>query len=196
MTNTISALVIDQKAAGILDRAFVEDAWLQKFEVPLNTDGLRRVESGGIVYLLSGDADLEDGYLIINTAIFAAAAGLAKPRTAFERVVRVALRHFDRGIAIPIQWQPYHFGSLLSVYAQSSRDSRQRVYFDQSPDGTGNLYAFAVTSNPEDLDKVPEDIALYQRAIEGICDALLTPPPVAPPVGNFGVLLSEPLAGC
>ncbi|WP_146097277.1 UvrD-helicase domain-containing protein [Rhodoferax sp. TS-BS-61-7] len=193
MTMTLSALVIDQKAVGILDRAFVEDAWLQKFEVPQNTDGLRRVESNGIVYLLSEDADLDDGYLVINTAMFAAAAGLPKPRTAFERVIRVALRHFDRGIAIPIQWQPYHVGSRLSVYAQSSRDSKQRIYFDQSPDDAGNLYAFAVTSNPEDLDRVPEDSALYRRAVEGICDALLTDPPVAPPVGNFGVLLSEPL---
>ncbi|BCL76669.1 hypothetical protein JHS3_24050 [Jeongeupia sp. HS-3] len=193
MTTTVSALVIDQKAVSILDRAFVEDAWLQKFEVPQNTDGLRRVESKDIVYLLSQDADLDDGYLVINTAMFAAAAKLAKPRTAFERVIRVALRHFDRGIAIPIQWQPYHAGSRLSVFAQSSRDARQRVYFDQSPDDTGNLYAFAVTSNPEDLDGVPEDNALYQRAMEGICDALLADPPVAPPVGNFGVLLSEPL---
>lgn len=194
MTTTVSALVIDQKAISILDRAFVEDAWLQEFEVPQNSDGLRRVKSKDIVYLLSEDADLDDGYLVINTAVFAPAAGLAKPCTAFERVIRVALRHFDRGIAIPIQWQAYHVGSLLSVYAQPSRDARQRVYFEQSPDGgTGNLYAFAVTSNPEDLDGVPEDIALYQRAIEGICDALLATPPVAPPVGNFGVLLSEPL---
>lgn len=193
MTTTVSAVVIDQKAISILDRAFVEDAWLREFEVPQNTDGLRRVKSKDIVYLLSEDAYLDDGYLVINTAMFAAAAGLAKPCTAFERVIRVALRHFDRGIAIPIQWQPYHVGSLLSVYAQPARDARQRVYFDQSPDDTGNLYAFAVTSDPEDLDEVPEDHALYQRAMEGVCDALLTDPPVAPPVGNFGVLLSEPL---
>ncbi|SFB19140.1 hypothetical protein SAMN03159488_02288 [Pseudomonas sp. NFIX10] len=192
MTTTVSALVVDQKAISILDRAFVEDAWLQKFEVPQNSDGLRRVESKDIVYLLSENADLDDGYLVINTAIFAPAAELAKPRTAFERVIRVALRHFDRSIAIPIQWQPYHTGSRLSVYAQPSR-AMQRVYFDQSPDGTDNLYAFAVTSNPEDLDGVPEDDALYQRAVEGIYDALLAEPPAAPPVGNFGVLLSDPL---
>lgn len=193
MTTTVSALVIDQKAISILDRAFVEDAWLQKFEVPQNTDGLRRVESKDIVYLLSEDADLDHGYLVINTAVFAPATGLAKPRAAFERVIRVALRHFDRSIAIPIKWQPYHAGTRLSVFAQPSRDSRQRVYFDQSPDGTTNLYAFAVTSNPEDLVGVPEDNALYQCAIDGICDALLADPPAAPPVGNFGVLLSEPL---
>lgn len=193
MTTTVSALVIDQKAISILDRAFVEDAWLQEFEVPQNTDGLRRVKSKDIVYLLSEDADLDDGYLVINTAVFDPAAGLVKPCTAFERVIRVALRHFDRGITIPIQWLPYHVGSLLSVYAQPSRDARLRVHFDQSPDGTGNLYAFAITSTPEDLERVPEDNVLYQRAMEGICDALLADSPAAPPVGNFGVLLSEPL---
>lgn len=193
MTTTVSALVIDQKAISILDRAFVEDSWLQNFEVPQNTDGLRRVESKDIIYLLSEDADLDDGYLVINTVVFAPAAGLAKPRTAFERMIRVALRHFDRSISIPIQWQPYHTGSRLSVFAQSSRDSEQRVYFDQSPDGTTNLYAFAVTSNPKDMIGVQEDSALYQRAMEGICDALLADSPAAPPVGNFGVLLSEPL---
>ncbi|WP_110601517.1 UvrD-helicase domain-containing protein [Salinicola lusitanus] len=193
MTTTLSALVIDQKAINILDRAFIEDAWLQKFEVPQNADGLRRVESKDIVYLLSRNADICDSYLIIDTGVFAPATGLAKPRTAFERVLRVALRHFDRNIAIPVQWQPYHAGSRLSIFAQSIRDTQQRIYFDQSPDGTNNLYAFAVTSNPEDLDGVSEDRALYRRAVEGICDALLADPPASPPVGNFGVLLSEPL---
>lgn len=193
MTTTVSALVIDQKAISILDRAFIEDAWLQKFEVPQNTDGLRHVKSNDIVYLLSQEADIDDGYLVINTTVFSPPAGLPKPRTAFERVIRVALRHFDRSIAIPIQWQPYHVGSRLSVFAQSPRDAKQRVYFDQSPDDTGNLYAFAITSDPEDLGKVDEDSLLYKRAIEGICDALLADPPAAPPVGSFGILLSEPL---
>jgi len=189
----ISAVVIDQKAISILDRGFVEDAWLQKFEVPQNTDGLRRVQSNDIVYLLSENADLGDGYLIINTSIFGAAAGIAKPRATFERVIRVALRHFDRNIAIPIQWQTYHLGSRLSVYAQSSREGRQRVYFDQAPDEQSNLYAFAVTVNPEDLDRVPEDHALFNRAMAGVYDALLEEPPIAPQVGSFGVLLSTPL---
>jgi len=193
MTATISALVIDQKAISILDRALVEDAWLHKFEVPQNTDGLRRVESKGIVYLLSEEADIDHGYLVINTSVFAPATGLSKPCTAFERVIRVALRHFDRSISIPIKWQPYHAGTRLSVFAQHARDSRQRIYFDQSPDGTTNLYAFAVTGNPEDLVGVPEDNALYQLAVEGIYDALLAEPPPTPQVGNFGVLLSEPL---
>lgn len=190
---TISALVIDSKAISILDRAFIEDAWMQRFEVPQNTDGLRRVELDGIVYLLSKDADLDENYLVINTTIFAKTSEIAKPRMAFERIIRVALRHFDRNIAIPVPWQPYFSGSLLSIYAQPLRDAHQRIYFDQSPDGTSGLYAFAITNTPEDLDRVQEDNALYQRAINGICDALLAEPPSIPNVGNFGVLLTEPL---
>lgn len=190
---TISALVIDQKAISILDRAFVEDAWLQRFEIPQNTDGLRRVELNDVVYLLSEDADLDDGYLVINTAVFSPTNELAKPCSAFERMIRVALRHFDRSIAIPIQWQPYHTGSRLSVFAQSSRDSQQRIYFDQSPDSSSNLYAFTLTSSPEEQVGVQEDKALYKRAMESICDALLADVLTAPPVGNFGVLLSESL---
>lgn len=191
---SIAGVVIDKKAVGILDRAFVEDAWLQNFEVPDNADGLRRVQANGIVYLLSERADLNDGYLIINTAIFGPASALSKPRTAFERVIRVALRHFDRSIAIPVQWQPYHAGSRLSVFVQPSRDSLQRVYFDQSPGNTNNLYAFSVTASPQDLDRVPEDQGLYKKAIDGLYDALLNEAPTAAPqVGNFGVLLSEPL---
>lgn len=193
MTPIVTALVIDSKAISILDRAFIEDAWMQKFEVPQNTDGLRRVELDDVVYLLSKDADLDDNYLVINTAIFNPTAGVAKPVMVFERIIRVALRHFDRNIAIPISWQPYYSGSLLSVYAQPPRESKQRVNFDQSPDGSGSLYAFAITSTPEDLARVPEDNALYKRAIDCICDALLAEPPSVPHVGNFGVLLTEPL---
>jgi len=132
MTTTITALVIDPKAVSILDRAFIEDAWLQKFEVPQNTDGLRRIELGNIVYLLSKEADIDDNYLIINTAVFAPELEIAKYPMTFERIIRVALRHFDRNIAIPVLWQPYHAGALLSVYAQSTRDGLQRIYFDQS----------------------------------------------------------------
>lgn len=189
----IAALVIDRKAVGILDRAFVEDSWLNEFEVPQNTDGLRRIRLNDVVYLLSEEADTGSGYLVIDTKIFSSSTVLAKARIAFERIVRVALRHFDRSIAIPVQWQPYHSGSLLSVYAQPARDSLQRVYFNQSPDLTTNLYAYAITSNPQDLDTVPEDRQLYQIAVSGIYDALLTETTSAPPVGNFGILLSEPL---
>lgn len=193
---SIDALVIDQRTVGILDRALIEDSWLNRFEIPSNTEGLRRVQRDNIVYLLSEDADTGDGYLVLDARIFNGSVVLPKPRLAFERIIRVALRHFDRSIAIPIQWQPYHVGSLLSVYAQPTRESMQRLYFNQSPGGSANLYAFSVTTGPEDLKDVPEDQGLYRAAVGGLYEALLKLEEEAsapPPVGNFGVLLSEPL---
>ena len=193
MKSAITALVIDPKAISILDRAFIEDAWLNKFEVPQNTDGLRRVELDNVVYLLSNNADIDDNYLVINTAVFAQEAEVVKSSITFERIIRVGLRHFDRNIAIPVLWQPFHAGSLLSIYAQSTRDGKQRIYFNQSPHGTGNLFAFAITPTPEESHRVPEDNTLYQHAMNGLCDALLAEPPTIPNVGTFGVLLTESL---
>ena len=190
---TIDALVLDKKAVGILDRAFIEESWLKLFEIPKNAEGIRRVQKDSVVYLFSEDADTGSDYLVLNTSIFSGSVRLAKPRLAFERVVRVALRHFDRSIAIPIQWQPYHVAALMSVYAQPARESTQRIYFNQSPDDSGNLYAFAVTAGPQELERVPEDRALYRAAVEGIYEALLSESSAVPEVGSFGVLLSEPL---
>ena len=190
---TISTLVIDQKSVGILDRALIEDNWLKSFEVPENAEGLRRVREGDRVYLFSEEADTSSGYLVIDTRIFDPSVPVAKPRLLFERIIRVALRHFDRSIAIPIQWQPYHSGALMSVYAQPARDALQRVYFDQSPEASGNLYAFAITASPQELDAVPQDRERYRLAVAGLYEALFTEPTQSPPVGNFGVLLSQPL---
>lgn len=189
----IAAVVIDEKALGALDRALIEDAWLTRFELPTDADGLRRVEVDDVVYLFSEEADTGSGYLVIDCEIFGDNAGLGKPRLAFERVIRVAMRQFNRGIAIPLLWQPYHAGALMSVYAQAPRDSMQRIYINQAPCGSSNVFAYGISERPEILDTVPEDIALYERAVGGIYEALLKENSPPPPVGSFGVLLSQPL---
>jgi hypothetical protein len=189
----IVSVVIDDKALGALDRALIEDSWLTRFELPLNADGLRRVEVGDIVYLLSEEADTGSGYLVVDCEIFGKNAGLGKPRLAFERMIRVAMRQFNRGIAIPVLWQPYHVGSLVSVYAQAPRDSMQRIYIDQAPCGSSNVFAYGVSEKPENLESVPENVALYKRAVDTIYEALLKEVPPPPQVGSFGVLLSQPL---
>lgn len=191
----IKMLVIDRKAIGIFDSASFEDAWFNDFSIPKNNDGIRRIEVNGVVYLLSQEAGLESEYLLINMDIFNSPELTDNKRLAFERIIRVALRHFDRSLSIPITWQPYHSGPLLSIYAQPQRKSESRIYFNQFPDESSNIYAFAVTKNPQDLDHVPQDLVAYQKATsEALLDALVqTEPTEDPPVGNFGVLLSRPL---
>ncbi len=190
----IDALVLDKKAIGILDRAYIEESWLTDFEVPKNAEGLRRVQKGAVAYVFSDEADTGSGYLAVDTRIFGGSVSIAKPRIAFERILRVALRHFDRSIAIPIQWQPYHVGSLMSIYSQPARESMQRIYFDQAPEQTSNLYAFGITAGPQELESVPANLDLYRQAMAGLYDALLSEPSEPPQVGSFGVLLSAPLS--
>lgn len=190
----LNMLVIDEDAVGILDAALIEDAWFSDFNVPANAEGVRRVEIGEVVYILSKKADLDSNLLVINIGALGVFKKIAKPRSAFERIVRVALRQFDRSISLPVQWQPYHEGSLLSVYADSiGRKNQYRIYFDQAPSGSANVFAFGVTNGPQVLRQVPIDIPAYDAAVDGLLEALTFDQVSPDPVGNFGILLSEPL---
>jgi UvrD/REP helicase N-terminal domain len=187
----IKTITIDQYALGALDRALIEEKWFSEFEIPVNAEGIRRVELDGHIYLLSEAANESCGYLTISRQIFSSQSGVSSARVLFERIVRVALRHFDRNISVPISWQQFHVGQLLSVYAQAARHSKCRVYFDQSPAGDINIYAYAVTDLPQELPSVPQDIELYKCARDKIVDAILHDRDQKPDVGSFGILLSE-----
>ena len=192
---TAQTLVVDQDAVGILDAALIEDAWFQDFRVPANTEGLRRIERKGTVYLLSDRVRDDSGLLIVRIGPTGVFSGPSKPRTVFDRILRVALRHFNRNITLPIQWKPYHDGSLLSIYAEPFiRRSERRIYFDQAPDGSNNVFAFAITDGPAVLSQVPKDLKSYRSAIAEFQEAALTEAPVnGTSVGHYGILLSEPL---
>ncbi|MEQ8951063.1 UvrD-helicase domain-containing protein [Parvibaculum sp.] len=188
---TAATLVVDEKAISILDAALIEDTWFQDFNVPSNFTGLRRVKVGDVVYLLSKSADLDSRLLVIPTSILDA---VPDHRSAFERIIRVALRQFDRNISLPTQWQPYHEGSLLSVYAAIfARKNQHRICFEQAPDGSNNIFLFAVTPEPEVLSQIKIDLTCYREALENFPDALTTDDEDSENVGHFGILLSSPL---
>lgn len=187
----IKTVTLDQYALGALDRALIEEEWFSSFDIPPNAEGIRRVEVNEHVYLLSESASDACGYLTIACDIFYGTSGAFSARVLFERILRVALRHFDRNISVPVSWQQFHVGQLLSVYAQAFRASKCRVYFDQNPAGDANIYAYAVTDQPEELPSVEEDIGLYKCARDNIIDAILRDREQKPDVGSFGILLSE-----
>ncbi|MBB3983445.1 hypothetical protein GGR44_003136 [Sphingobium fontiphilum] len=188
------ALVIDEGAIAILDTAMIEPSWFGEFELPENTVGLRRVVMDNMVYLLSEKADVSDRMLVVNTGADGIFEGAALPHARFERILRVALRHFDRNIALPVQWQPYHDGSRLSVYGEPfSKKSKVRVCFEQAAGGGRDVFAYRVTDGPKDLSQISPDMALYDRAIRHLEAAALCETPTQPRVGSFGILLSEPL---
>ena len=190
----LRSLVVDQLAVNILDAALIEDSWFEEFNLPVNAEGLRRVVVGDAVYLLSKQADLDSGLLVVQLGASGVFSSELKPRSTFERIIRVALRHFDRGIILPIQWQAYHEGPLLSVFSEPfKRKSQQRVYFNKAPDGSQNIFAFAVTDGSRILSQVACDIDCYRRAISGLLNALVADSVASEQVGSFGILLSAPL---
>ena len=188
------SLVIDQEALGVLDAALIEDNWFADFLVPTNANGLRRVERGDTVYILSESADDDSGLLVVDLDRNGPLLGAPKPRCAFERILRVALRHFDRNVSLPIQWQPYHEGPLLSIYAQpSAQKAAHRIYFDQAPDGSANIFAYALTAEPQTLSSTVAEMSVYRAAVGGYQEAAVTEPARTDAVGSYGILLSEPL---
>jgi hypothetical protein len=153
---TYNILVVDQHALEILDAALVEDAWFLNFNVPANAERLRRRVVGSTICLLSSQADLDSGLLVVQIGSSGVFSGVPKPRSVFERIIRVALRQFNRNIVLPAQWQAYHEGALLSVYAEPFTRRRQhRICFNQAPAGDSNIFAFAVTDGPQVMKQVP-----------------------------------------
>lgn len=191
---TLRALIIDRPALGPLDAAYIEADWFTNFAIPPNTEGLRRIERDGFVYLLSAPVGEESGLLVIDLAPDGPLLGQPNRRCAFERIIRVAMRHFDRNVALPVPWQVYHDASRLSIYAQPINGGvRNRVYFDQAPDGTGDIYAYALTETPRPLAEVAPDLDRFRGAVRGYQDAALEEPVATSVLGSFSIILTEPL---
>jgi hypothetical protein len=188
------ALVVDSGAVATLDAALIEEEWFDEFSVPQNSIGLRRVVLGTLVYILSDAADAQSGLLVIDIGPDGVFSVPGRRRPRFERILRVALRRFDRNVNLPVQWQAYHEGSRLSVYAESQgRRAHTRLYFDQAAGERKDLYAYTVTDGPRPLLDVDPNMAPYEAAARRFEEAIYADEPSLPPVGKFGILLSERL---
>ena len=191
---TINTLVIDQHSINILDSAWIEDGWFNTFKLPKNNKGIHRIHLNQTVYLLSDKADNLSGLLVVNVGPNGIFARAPKASAAFERILRVAMHQFDRNISLPMLWKPYQQGALISVFSQTpSRKEQHRIYFNLSPEKSKNIYAFNITEGPEPFDSVSCDIEQYKQAINGFEAAAITEPLEVPNIGDYGILLSEPL---
>lgn len=189
------ALVLDSDAVDLLDSALIENSWFENFDVPVNTK-VKRVVVGNIVYLLSHKCTDESRILVIDLSAVSVLKSDGRPKYPFGRILRVALHNFRPEVAIPLQWQSYHAGHLLSVYAENiQKQSLQRIYFDQRPDDSDSGHIFAYYSMPgySDIREIPCNVEIYRRAIDGLVIAALTDARPTEEIGNFGLILSEPL---
>jgi hypothetical protein len=188
----IESLVIDHDALTILDNSLIEEHWFSEFMLPHNVVGLKRVVVGPTIFILSSGADDNSRLLVIRIGKSGVFSPPPSSQGVFERISRVALRHFDRAITIPVQWQQFHEGSILSVFAASlQRKTQKRIYFEQAPMGSANIFAFAVRNGSEDLREVPIEINIYRTAISGYQEAATTEQVDEKKVGHYGIFLSE-----
>ena len=189
----IKSLVIDRHALHIIDSAYIEAEWFEAFHLPPGTENLKRVQIGETIYILSEAADT-DGLLVVKVGTGGVFNQGPKSTSVFEKIIRIALRQFDRTISIPALWQPYREGSLLSLFAENfSKKGKHRIYFDSAPLGTSNIYAFAVTDGVKINSSVDEDLSIYTSAIDGFIEAALQESANENVVGNYGIHLSQSL---
>lgn len=192
----VRALVLDADAVDTLDSALIEEAWFDHFGLPPDIHKIKRVVCDGIVYLLSKSCSDDARLLVIRVDDSKAFSGGRRARYPFERMLRVALHHFRPEVAIPIQWQAFHQGSLVSVYADNiTKQSGLRLYFDQDPHGagSGHIYAYAAEEGSRKFSEVPKDMGVYDIALRNFVEAALTEPETGSKAGDYGILLSEPL---
>jgi len=180
------SLTIDHGALSYLDVALIEAKWFENFDIPQGAHELRRVVINNHVFILSSVASIDSKYVVINNKVLNGGEAAL-----FRRIIRVGMRKFDRNISLPVQWQPFYEGALLSIYARPERKpGGARVHFDQSPQGSENLYVYAVTETTLAFSDVDEDIKVYDESLEGIVDALLCEEEAHQDVGNYGILLT------
>lgn len=199
----MSIIVIDRRFLSSFDIALVDNRWFTDFQIPDDTP-FKKIVHNKNIYFISDESNENTGFLFIKSDIF---TKTGCPSQVFERIIRVALRHFDRNIAIPIGWQPYYLGRILSFYASSNRKNESRIYIDQNPsEAVNNIYAFDITKAPEDIGKVYSliDRDAYDFAASGISDAILEllessdsdvnneSVEGATSVGKYGILLNKP----
>lgn len=186
------AIVIVDSALSALDSALIDGSWLENFAIPENSQGIRKVELNDVVYILTADADETSGFVVVDIDVLASRTGAIEM---LNRIARVGLRQFDRNIALPVAWQPFHEGSLLSIYAAPNRKpGGARLHFDRSPRGDENsVFAYALTADPKNFDNVSIDYSVYDFAKDGLIDALLQDVEEGPKtVGEYGILLPMP----
>ena len=80
-----NALAIDVEALQVLDAALIEEQWFENYEIPPDSLGIRRVQVGDIVYIVSRSAENCLKLLVINIS----SSGVFRPgdnkRSIFER---------------------------------------------------------------------------------------------------------------
>lgn len=188
-----NALIIDSGAAEILAQSQFEDQWFNSFKIPESTSGLRRIDLGTELFLLSESADEDSPLLVVNLG----ESGIGETEgltEVFQRILRVTLATFTHRVTIPATYKLFLQGSRFSIYARSfHKQSQERLLFNRMQ-ADKNLYLYALTGGVDQLDSVDKRLPLYEKAREKYEDALISDPSeirTDESAGAFGIVLND-----
>lgn len=165
------ALVVDEDASNRLASAVdLSDNWLEEFG-PL-PDGVNRVDSGNIIYLIGATAKADARLLVIKESNDGFFSEIRRPLRieCFQRILRATLSlFFPAYVKIPLDWRVFHSGNLLSFQTNRfNTGARARAYLDTRPENTNHVFAYRICVDDRDaLTRIGYDGDLFIAASLG-----------------------------
>lgn len=179
-----------------LSQFSISSDWFEKFGLPEQAAGLKRVPVGDVIYIIEENLEDENAPLVVidlnaEWGIFNDALNRSSN---LERVITVARSIFSSSVVVPTGWRKHHEGSLFSIQGTSrEKNWRTRLHFDAHPRGSNDLFAFERTDDIIDFDRLNRDLTVYDNARAFLADAILTPKEEAPEHTRAGITLSQRL---
>lgn len=168
-------LIIDEDTVNLLSYASIEPEWFDKFRIPNDLKSrVKRVEIDNKIYLISKNIK-NSRLLFIKIADRELFTGLDSKdqEIAFDRIITIALSQFGGTVAPGKTWGKYAQGQRLSIYATSrSKQGKERIYFDTSPQETDHLYAYALVESNNGFDDHIVDEDAFIDAFDKVDQAI------------------------
>lgn len=194
----MKALVFTPSSLFRFSQFSISEQWFSDYLLPTGASGLKRVVIDDIAYLIDEGLDDDSGPIVVvnlegDDTVFSVDR---ENVPIFERIITVARATFTESVKIPAAWRQYHEHSLLSIAASPKiRNRNSRLHFDMRPNGVDALFAFTVTGDTVDFSSLPRPKKLFETALSGLTDAVLTrqEAKVQEDKGAAGILLAERL---
>jgi hypothetical protein len=196
-----NSIVLDEEAVSIFSYAALTSEWFNDFMIPPESSEIvKRVEIEGAIYLLSKKAHQDSRLLVIKLEeemLFESLENKDKS-VAFDRIITIALSHFNKEVTPGKSWGRYVEGNKESIYASNNlKAEKKRIFFDTSPLDTPHIFAYKLlaNSNIQKNDSVDEDLFInlidkYDTALETSSESLEDTKQQS---GQYGIQLTDDL---
>lgn len=191
----MNSLVITQTLLARFYQYSITDEWFDKFDLPDDDHGLKRVYVGGNVYLLEQNVESDETpVVVINNSGENAIFNSTNNKTQIlDRIILVAEAINSSAVTIPIQWRPFHQGQIISIYAGSAvKHEGARIHFMRMRDSS-DIFVFSKTQSTVDFERLNHNFHVFDNAKSLFADAILSDPEPQNTASSAGIVLSKRL---